>query len=441
MTYALKSSTQNTIENAQLRHSLEQSSIFGDLDAQLISNLVNTLTVEIISGGEELYCQGDTSDTLLVVVSGRLLALRQMPDGSTVRLGEIGPGCTVGEIGLILQQPRAADIVAIRDSSVARLSRNQFEQLLILHPVQLNRAISRTIYQYSNHNGGRPVSLGATTFAVIPLDDKIDTCQLCIQLKEALSQHGRVHHLTSTDGEQFHTDIGASAQSNERINDLEQRFDFIIYQATSQSCPWSHLAARQADQLILVANADSPVKPGKLIDSIAPLRGFNMVRKSLVLLHPSCAKTPTIDAGWQQTFDLERVYPIRTGHLSDIQRLVRFITDKAVGLVLGGGGARGLAHIGVLKALHESNIPIDMVCGNSMGALIGAQYVNGTDIDELLDTTKRFIRGGERPTFPLFSLLSGARVRRDLQRMFVDIQIENLWRLFSLSLVISAAHV
>lgn len=45
-----------------------------------------------------------------------------------------------------------------------------------------------------------------------------------------------------------------------------------------------------------------------------------------------------------------------------------------VGLALGGGGARGLAHIGVLKVLEKENIPIDLITGTSMGAIIGAVY-------------------------------------------------------------------
>ena len=54
-----------------------------------------------------------------------------------------------------------------------------------------------------------------------------------------------------------------------------------------------------------------------------------------------------------------------------------------VGLVLSGGGARGFAHIGVLKALHEMQIPIDIVVGTSAGALVGGAYAAGLDSAEL----------------------------------------------------------
>lgn len=59
---------------------------------------------------------------------------------------------------------------------------------------------------------------------------------------------------------------------------------------------------------------------------------------------------------------------------SDFSRLARWLTGTSVGLVLGGGGARGAAHIGMLKAILEAGIPIDMVGGVSIGAFMGALW-------------------------------------------------------------------
>jgi NTE family protein len=59
-----------------------------------------------------------------------------------------------------------------------------------------------------------------------------------------------------------------------------------------------------------------------------------------------------------------------------------------IGLALGSGGARGLAHIGVLKALHEENIEISCIAGSSMGALVGAVYASTQSIDSLLDLSE-----------------------------------------------------
>ena len=57
---------------------------------------------------------------------------------------------------------------------------------------------------------------------------------------------------------------------------------------------------------------------------------------------------------------------------SDIRRLARYLTNTNVGLVLSGGGARGYAHVGVLRAMEELGIPADFIGGTSMGSFVGA---------------------------------------------------------------------
>ena len=61
---------------------------------------------------------------------------------------------------------------------------------------------------------------------------------------------------------------------------------------------------------------------------------------------------------------------------------------QKVGLVLSGGGAKGITHIGVIKALEENNIPIDYVTGTSMGAIVGGMYAMGFTVDEMIETIK-----------------------------------------------------
>jgi NTE family protein len=65
-----------------------------------------------------------------------------------------------------------------------------------------------------------------------------------------------------------------------------------------------------------------------------------------------------------------------------------------VGLALGGGGARGLAHIGVLKVLKRENIPIDLIVGTSMGAIIGAAYALKKDISTLEKIVEKYSKIG-----------------------------------------------
>ncbi len=69
--------------------------------------------------------------------------------------------------------------------------------------------------------------------------------------------------------------------------------------------------------------------------------------------------------------------------LSGLSGLEQAPASPGIGLALGGGFARGIAHIGVLKVLEEENIPISLVAGTSVGALVGAAYCSGVTIPEL----------------------------------------------------------
>ena len=106
------------------------------------------------------------------------------------------------------------------------------------------------------------------------------------------------------------------------------------------------------------------------------------------------------------------------------------LTGQAVGLALGGGGARGLAHIGVIRAFQEAGVPIDMIGGTSMGAVIAAQHAMGLDFQTMVEVNRRgWIKMDplKDKTLPIVALLSGKKLDRMLNMMFGDARIEDLW--------------
>lgn len=72
-----------------------------------------------------------------------------------------------------------------------------------------------------------------------------------------------------------------------------------------------------------------------------------------------------------------------------------FWKRKRIGLALGGGGARGLAHIGVLRVLEKEEIPIDLIAGTSIGALVGGAYASGINPDELQKKVEEYLNSTE----------------------------------------------
>jgi NTE family protein len=86
---------------------------------------------------------------------------------------------------------------------------------------------------------------------------------------------------------------------------------------------------------------------------------------------------------------------------------------KKIGLALSGGGARGFAHVGVLKALAENNIPIDVIAGTSAGSIVGAAFAAGMSADEVMQMASR-VRWGNmiRPSLSPLGVLSNAPMGR-----------------------------
>jgi NTE family protein len=98
-----------------------------------------------------------------------------------------------------------------------------------------------------------------------------------------------------------------------------------------------------------------------------------------------------------------------------------------IGLALGSGGARGFAHLGVIKVLEEENIPIDFIAGSSMGALVAALYASGIGTDRLHRLAKAFRRNDYLDfTVPKMGLISGQRIKEFVRVVTKGKRIEEL---------------
>ncbi len=397
---------------------LRGSQVFGSLAGAVLEDLAALLDLKNVEGGTTVLREGEAAESMLIVVSGRLRVSRRNPDGSLQLYNEICPGETVGETGMVLQQNRFADVTALRDSTVAVLGRDAFELLLGRHPIALNRVFAQAVYQQLRHTPQIAEQHRAHIFTVVPLRDGHLAELAAANLAEALASMGRTRWLRLDDPARQHLD------------EIEGGVEYIVLDTEATDSIGTRQAFRQADQVIFVAADSDSHSLSEVEIALSREASFAMKRKHLALLHPTDAPYPKDLPAWQSGRDIERMYPLRSERARDYARLARFLTSRAVGVVLGGGGARGFSHLGVLRALEESGVPVDLIGGNSMGALIGAQYAMGLPIDEIIARTQRFALGGERPTLPLISLLSGKRIARDLEAMFGDVRFEQLWRPF-----------
>jgi predicted acylesterase/phospholipase RssA/CRP-like cAMP-binding protein len=412
-------------QQSRLCEALRTGALGSYLDEPSIRGLAGTMTFRNVMGGTKIFLAGEPSDSLLVVISGRLGVSEREAGGSVRLIAELGYGSSVGELGLILNQKRQADVSSLRDSTVATLDRGQYERLLTAHPVPIAGAFFRMIYQHLREDGAVRRSTKGT-IAVVPLGSQEVATRTTLGLKTALSKLGVVTHISPADAQAWQELHQNDDSLIGHLDDLERRSDFLLYEATDRPDTWTMRAGRQADQVMFVADADGPTAETAVEQTFGGFEDLSFQRRSLLLEGGANSGDPNLLERWRVNRESLPLHHISGAGEEDYDRLARRLTDRRIGLVLGGGGARGFAHLGVLRALEESEIPVDWVGGNSVGALIGAQHAMGIPFDTILKDTIRFVSAGEWPTLPIVSVLGGQRFLRGLQRIFGDVTIESL---------------
>lgn len=412
-------------QQVRLYDALRNGSLGSYLDEPAVHGWARVMTFRNVMGGTEIFTAGEPSDSLLIVISGRLGVSVRDADGSVRLISEQVPGNSVGEIGLILNQDRKADVCSLRDSTVAMLDRGQYELLLSSHPVPIAGAFFRMIYQHLHSDGVTQRSTRGT-IALVPLNSPDVAARTASGLRKALTKLGTVTHITPSDGYALHQSHRDDDSLIAHLDELERRSDFLLYEAPAELNDWTLRVGRQADQILFVADIEGDSAATAVEESFSSSENLPFQRRSLLLAGPTCSRDTSLLELWRANREHLPSYRMAGEEGGDFDRLARTLTDRRVGLVLGGGGARGFAHLGVLRALEEAKIPVDWIGGNSIGALIGAQYAQGVPIDRILSQTRRFVSAGEMLTLPLISVFGGHRFRRGLSRIFGDVSIESL---------------
>jgi predicted acylesterase/phospholipase RssA len=215
------------------------------------------------------------------------------------------------------------------------------------------------------------------------------------------------------------------------LEEQEARHRFLVYETEAGDSPWTRRCIRQADRILGVpAASDDPVPLGVETALLESNGSSARTVRELVLVHPGDGRPPVGTARWLVPRGSPKHHHVRWDRDGDMARLARFLAGRAVGLVLSWGGAKGFAHIGVLKALRVASIPLDVVGGTSMGAILAAGVATDWDFEACLGNYRQaFTRGnpmGDYNLLPLVSFLKGARMETLLRRYFGG-NIEDLW--------------
>jgi NTE family protein len=404
-----------------LKQKLAGLPILRDLGSAGLDLLIPELEWICVPGGWVLFREREPGDSVYIVLAGRVGVVTADAEGRETIVNQIGVGETVGEMAILSGEPRSATVVAMRDCELVRLSKTSFDRIADEDP-RVMRFITRTLVKRLDETTHRIVAqCGCTTIAVVPLSAEIDAAEFTRSLARTLRENN-VRAMVADGGE--------TERPTEWFNRIEEDHDVVLYQADIDPTEWTRLCVRQADRILLLASASHPT------DRVAPALRVMPVdargeQVEMVFLHSRGATLTVEIAEMLARYKVGFHYHMRIGHPGDIARLGRLISGRAVGMVFSGGGARGFAHLGAIRAFRDAGIPIDMFGGVSMGALVAAAAALEWDEDEILDHMRRaFVLTNPLSdyTLPLVAIVRGRKVSRLLREHFDSRLIEDCWR-------------
>jgi len=421
----------------------------GELEPGAMALLLEHLQWVELAGGETLMRQGEPGDAMYITVSGRLRTYIADEDGRQRMVREVTRGQVVGEMSLYTDEPRSATLVAIRDSVLVRLSKAEFKRLLSIS-AQVSIALTRQIIRRLQTESAPTTNDRPVTIGLLPITEGVELAAFAEALASQLRRQGRVAvldraRLDAELGEPGITERPAGdADANRRIamqlDAIEAAHDFVLLLGDTTPTPWTSRCSRHCDELLLLANAEQPVRlhaiEKECLVRHPPYGQASEASQMLVLLHPAELHMPAGTKAWLKHRPLADPVHIRPALERDLARLARLISRTAVGLVFAGGGARGLAHIGVYRALQERGIEIDVVGGTSIGSVMATLVALDQPVATVTAAVRKAFAGsptGDFNLIPMLSLIKGRRLRRIVGQALAelggaDAQIEDLWK-------------
>jgi NTE family protein len=338
-----------------MHQNLRRIPFFSELPGDVLEAISARLHLERYRKGEVVFVEGGPGDSMYLIESGQVKIVSDV-NGEERLFAYLGPGNFFGEMALLLDESRSATVKVDIDAELWVLHRADMDELLEQYPyiaVTISRELSRRLretdqqptrrHEYrvvaviGERIGDLALSLAQQTGEQVLLFDLGGLRHSKLDL-EALSRSG----VTLLDSQS--TSYLMAGGLAESLGSLVERFDRVL--------------------LCILPEKEVAIKAVELADMtvhIGPSKE-NWVEQMAIKGHWSVSNEPAA-----------------------IDRAARRIAQRLVGLALSSGGARGIAHIGVLRVLEEEGIPIDLLAGASAGSLFGALYAAGLSLDEITD--------------------------------------------------------
>ena len=382
---------------------LARHSLFEGVSPEALNALQLASAMRHVAGGEALVRQGDDADALYFVESGRF---RVVINKKRI-VAHIETGEAVGELAFFAGGKRTADVVATRDSTVREVSRQAFDEIAMRYP-ELNVAMLKLVSERLAVATARTSSISSNiprVIAMLPAGTSKLPDGFLARLANAFEA------VVSSDTPVIPIDRATSEAADAReyqswLAEQEAKGAYVLIDG-SGSADWGEMVCRNADALVMVARPGQ-TEPEPNAMETAAMRWIAEPERSLLLIRTSADKLISKSGEWIDPRSPKLHHHVALDNEADFTKVARFLTGRAVGVVLAGGGALGCAHLGVIKALRQANIPIDFIGGASAGAAMGGAIARGMTVDETLDQMEAMFihaKAMRRLTLPIYSLL------------------------------------
>ncbi|MEO8400249.1 MAG: patatin-like phospholipase family protein [Gammaproteobacteria bacterium] len=419
-----------------LLNALKANKIFSSLDDRTRAEILPKFIQVELAPDEILFYQGDPSNGLFLLVSGKLGALLTSAAAETKMVGHIDSGEAVGESGALTGEHRSLTIKALTECILYKLSSRDFIDLCYQHPDVMFATIhpiitrSRSLLQLLASDKNNKHIL------ILPANKDISLEKFSEKLISFVTDYPNVVLISDYHTDFIRPNIDLDELKN-KITELEQgkkKSHKILYLLQSCDSPLARLCFKRADNVyIATISGSTPKIDNSVLEKIQSRRTHLRSDPSLIILHGESTVSPRHTANWLSITSFYMYHHLRIDVTKDYHRLLRFIRGKAVGVVLGGGGTRGWAHLGALKALREEKIPIDMIGGTSVGAIVAACYAIFESYEDTYERFNRLVEGSRGSiswrglTWPVISVFDAKKFTQSQQDVFNDYCIEDLW--------------
>lgn len=387
-----------------MRNELRLIPFFSELSDDVLSAIEKYCRREHYGRGELVFADGDLSDRMYIIQSGQVKVVSEQ-NGSEKIFSYLNPGNFFGESALLTGEPRNSGVRVVIDSELFSLGRQELHELVEQHPsiaVEISRELSRRLARQihtpvQQEESSIVAVVGAQAPALAEQVAAITGEEVFLFDLGGLGALAVDQTALSQGGVQL-----ARGGQNLTADDLPARLSSLV-----QEYFWVIMAIPPRPSLLTIKAID-------LADVTIQLAG---------------APERWLTQAAARNFALVKPEP------KSIARLARKITRRQLGLALSSGGARGLAHVGVLEVFERERIAIDMLAASSMGAIIGALYACGAPMQEIRQVAQmmrrqtNFLSG-----FPMWDLgipprsglVRGNRTLDYFRRIFHDKCFEDL---------------